>query len=132
MRKSLFTNFFICCITVGFTITAMAQNISVSPNQVTETTGQTTIINAGGVTITHSATQSIVAGSVACAAAGLHADNSYWRSFVLADFGITNDFNVITVEIGVETATGAGGTQPITVNLYTTDAPFPGGTLTLI
>jgi uncharacterized repeat protein (TIGR01451 family) len=72
------------------------------------------------VLITHSLDQSIIAiNSVSCNAGGLHTDNGYLRKFTLSDFGITGDFNVTNVQIGIETATGAGGTQPGTMNLYT-------------
>ncbi len=72
------------------------------------------------VTITHSASQAIVTGnSVACNAGGLHTDNSYLRQFDLSAFGISAVFNVTQVEVGVEQAVGAGGSQPLTVNLYT-------------
>lgn len=57
--------------------------------------------------------------SVSCNAGGLHADNSYWRRFFLAtDHGISLQYNVTSVDFGVENAAGAGGTQPITVTLY--------------
>src|SRR5690349_8293966 len=57
-------------------------------------------------------------------------DIHYWRAFLLSDFGITGNLDVCDVEIGVEEATagaGQGGTQPITVNLYTSDQAFPTG-----
>ncbi|HRI56725.1 MAG TPA: hypothetical protein PK170_06480, partial [Anaerolineae bacterium] len=74
----------------------------------------------GLVTITHSTSQSIVTNnSVSCNAGGLHTDNSYLRQFDLNAFGITDTYNVTQVQIGVEQAAGAGGSQPITVNLYT-------------
>lgn len=84
--------------------------------------------DGSAITITHSATQNIVSGnSVACNSGGLHTDNSYFRAFDLNSFGITFDFNVTQVEIGIETCTGASGTQPITVNLWTSSQPFPTG-----
>lgn len=84
----------------------------------------------GLVTITHSASQSIVTNnSVSCNAGGLHTDNSYLRQFDLNAFGITDTYNVTQVEIGVEQAVGAGGSQPITVNFYT--KINPAGALTL-
>ncbi len=93
----------------------------------------------GPTNLTESGTDTVTAGnSVACNDGTAHTDNSYWRAFTLADFGITGDFNVCSVEIGVEQATsgaGQGGSQPITVNLYTSDQAFPTGfpgSLTLI
>jgi len=132
MFNKFFTLSVSAFIALVFTGGLFAQDFSTNPNPSSETYGQIQYTPTAATTITHSATQNIVAGSASCNDGTNHTDNSYWRSFVLADFGITDDFNVTTVEIGVETATGAGGTQPITVNLYTTDAPFPGGTLTLI
>ena len=87
-------------------------------------TGQTVIPDRPATpdltTITHSTSQAIVPGnSVACNAGGLHTDNSYLREFDLPAFGITGPFAVSQVEFGVETALGATGNQPVTVNLYT-------------
>ncbi|MCB8916396.1 MAG: proprotein convertase P-domain-containing protein [Ardenticatenaceae bacterium] len=77
---------------------------------------------AGLTTITHSVSQTIVQfNSVSCNAGGLHTDNSYLRYFTLSDFGITADFEVVEVEIGIETATGATGSQPAEMRLYTWD-----------
>ena len=74
------------------------------------------------VTLTHSQSQTIVANnSAACGSGGIHADNSYIRKFDLEAFGITGSFAVTNVQVGIETAAGAGGTQPATVNLYTWD-----------
>jgi hypothetical protein len=80
----------------------------------------------GTVTITHSATQNIVSGnSVSCNAGGLHTNNSYIRAFDLGAFGITTDFEIVQVEVGVEQAIGATGSQPVTVNLYTWNPSDP-------
>ncbi len=87
-------------------------------------------------TITESITQNIVSGnSVACNNGVATTANSYFRSFVLSNFGITNDFQITNVSIGIESAIGASGMQPITCYLYTTSTPFPTGypsSLTLI
>jgi hypothetical protein len=74
-----------------------------------------------GRCITHSTDQSTITqfNSVSCNAGGLHTDNSYMRRFTLADFGIADTFNVASVDVGIEVATGATGTQPVDVNLYT-------------
>jgi subtilisin-like proprotein convertase family protein len=89
----------------------------------------------GLTTITHSASQSIVAlNSVSCNDGIGHTNNSYLRYFTLADFGITDGFDVQSVDIGIEEATGAGGDQPMEVRLYTWDPsdPFIFANLTLI
>ncbi|NUM43460.1 MAG: carboxypeptidase regulatory-like domain-containing protein, partial [Anaerolineales bacterium] len=75
-----------------------------------ETVQHTLNAPEGLTTITHSATQNITAlNSVSCNAGGLHTDNSYLRHFTLADFGITDSFDVTEVSFGVEQATGATG-----------------------
>ena len=120
MFKSTHFFFFAVLLFAGLIFTANAQDITVNPKPVNEQQGQVPISFGDSITITHSATQTITSGnSVACNAAGLHTDNSYFRAFNLNSFGIIFDFNVTEVSIGIETCTGAGGTQPITVNLWT-------------
>jgi hypothetical protein len=81
---------------------------------------------AGLVTITHSATQNIVSGnSVSCNDGFGHTDNSYLRVFDLESFGIFGPFDVVEVEIGIEAAFTAGGSQPATMNLYLWDEGDP-------
>ena len=123
---------------VAFSFSSFAQDFSVNQNQVTESFGQGTFLEAGGVTITHSVSDSVIVGSITCSAGGITSDNQFWRSFVLSDFGITDEYKVTLVDIGIETAISGDGTgvQPMTCNLYITDGtPFPGGfpgSLTLI
>jgi HYR domain-containing protein len=113
-------------------------------------------------TITQSSSQAITSGnSVSCNNGVGHTDNSYYRAFTLASFGISGAWDVQSVDIGVELASagvaapsvggkagfsksssqGSGGvkapnaTQPISVKLYTSSMPFPAGfpgSLTLI
>jgi hypothetical protein len=134
MRNTFFTLLFIWCLTLGFALITVAQDISNSNKEVQQF-GQIQYPPTDAITITHSVDPiNVVAGTgVACTASGITSDNQYWRAFVLADFGITEDFNVTNVEFGIENAlAGSGGQQPMTVNLYTTDLVFPTGTLTLI
>lgn len=88
--------------------------------------------SCGAITLTHSASQTITAlNSVSCNNGGLHANNSYFRAYDMSAF--LTGFDVCAVNVGIETASGAGGTQPITVNIYANSgALFPGGTLTLV
>jgi hypothetical protein len=89
----------------------------------------------GSQTITESTTQNIVAGnSVACNNGVSHTDNSYLRAFDLASFGITTDFDITDVSIGIEQSTSGSGTQPATMNLYTWNPadPFTFANFTLI
>ena len=85
-------------------------------------------------TITHSSSQAITPlNSVSCNNASGHTDNSYWRAFNMNTFVGGAEYNVTSVSFGVEEATGAGGTQPVTVRLYTNaGGAFPGGTRTQI
>ncbi|WP_131811144.1 proprotein convertase P-domain-containing protein, partial [Aequorivita soesokkakensis] len=77
------------------------------------------------VVITHSVSQSIVPGTVTCNAGGIPDENSFYRDFDLAnDFGISDDFNVSSVEFGVEEITGP---VALTLNIYSTAGPFPTG-----
>jgi len=118
---------------VAFSVSSLAQNFSFGGSQAVESYGQVYFSNSGGITITHSVDpDSIFAtGSLACRQVGTDftAENHYWRSFVLTDFGITNEYNVTLVDIGIQEAlAGNGGLQPLTCNLYITDGtPFPGG-----
>ena len=76
----------------------------------------------GSIVLTQSTSQAITAAnSVSCNASGLHAENSYYRSFPLSA-----DINVCEVQFGIETAAGATGSQPVTVNLYAGTGAFPG------
>jgi HYR domain len=105
-------------------------------------------------TITQSSSQAITAlNSVSCNNGIGHTENSYYRAFTLSSFGIAGQYDVASVDIGVELA-NAGGTvpppggaassisknnqklglgapsatsQPITVKLYTSSMPFPTG-----
>lgn len=85
-------------------------------------------------TITHSASQNIMAGnSVACSSDGgsTTTENGYLRTFVLEDFGIFGDFDIVEVSFGLENLSGVG--QALDVNIFTLDAePFIYDNMTLI
>ncbi|MEM1056271.1 MAG: hypothetical protein AAGI52_12165, partial [Bacteroidota bacterium] len=79
-------------------------------------------VQRGGTVLTHSTSQTITQfNSVSCNNGfSLHTDNSYFRFFDLNAFGITGDFAVSDVTIGVESAgAGSGGVQPIELRLHT-------------
>ncbi len=80
---------------------------------------------AASQTITHSQAFNIVSlNSVACPI-----DNDrYLRTFDLASFGIDDNFEISSVDIGIETSTP----MPLTINLYTLDGAFVFANLTLI
>ena len=71
--------------------------------------------------ITHSADQSILSGnSVACQGGGIPTNNSYWRVFDLNSFGIFSDWQVDSVDIGIELAEALnpGANISTTINFY--------------
>jgi subtilisin family serine protease len=73
----------------------------------------------GEVTITHSASQAVVAlNSVGCTpGGGVTTENGYLRHFVLEEFDIASEFQVTEVSFGIETINGPP--HPVTVNLFT-------------
>ncbi len=95
------------------------------------TTESQGVSSGGSITLTHSTSQTPVAGSVACSPdmGATTTENSYWRVYDLNAFGITGDFDVTNVQFGVENATSSGST---TVNIYTLAGPFNTANLTLI
>ncbi|MCW3813469.1 carboxypeptidase regulatory-like domain-containing protein [Micromonospora sp. DR5-3] len=104
---------------------------SMSPSNVKgETvTPQAAQTPADEITITHSASQAITAGnSASCNNGATTRNNSYLRTFTLADFGL-NGLDVSSVSFGVETNRG---NQPLTVNLYTLNGDLRYANMTLI
>ncbi len=86
-------------------------------------------------TITHNSSQTVVAGlGLTCQSSGITTDNQFYGVFDLAnDFSITTDWEVLSVEFGVEEVVGApGDSYPVAINIYTTDSGDPTGTLTLL
>lgn len=63
---------------------------------------------------------------------GQHTDNSYYRVFDLTALGVTSAFTVSKISMGIETATGAAGTQPATVRLHTLNGALTLANLTQI
>ncbi len=129
--KTNFTVSLTIIFTLVLTFSNFAQDYSSEQNKIPE----------HNITFTQSVDpDSIFAkGSLACrqAETNFTGKNSYWRSFVLSDFGMTDGFSVTSVDIGIQQAfAGNGGVQPLTCNLFITDGtPFPNGfpiSLTLI
>jgi subtilisin family serine protease len=90
-----------------------------APSAPVNETAEASPAQPGAVTISHSASQDIVASnSVACSPDGgiSTAENGYLRHFTLDDFDIASDFQVTEVSFGIENLTVA---QTLTVNLYT-------------
>lgn len=92
-------------------------------------TGLVTALSFAQTTITHSEDMETIDFVVGCAANdGTYTGyNSYSRSFVLSDFGITSDFAVTDVTFALSQLTGD---LPFSLILSTTDAPYPNGSLT--
>ena len=120
---------FILCGSMAF-----SQSFSTSTIGITESTTIENRSTDATYFLTHSTSQSIIQfNSVSCNAGGLHTNNSYFRVFDLAnDFGINESIDVESVDFGVEQATGATGSQPITVNIYTLSGPLLIANLTLV
>jgi N-acetylneuraminic acid mutarotase len=81
-------------------------------------------------TITQSTSQAIVDGnSVACNNGIGTTENHYWRAFNMNTFTGGLEYDVTSVEFGIELAqSGTGTGQPLTVNLYANHgSPFPLG-----
>lgn len=53
-----------------------------------------------------------------------HSENSYYRVYDMVGLGINGAFTVTSVDVGIETASGSGGTQPASVKLYTLSGNF--------
>lgn len=82
------------------------------------------------VSLTQNTSQTPTSGSsIACSAAGITAENSYYRVFGLADHGIAGELTVESVTFAVESAdAGTGTSQPGTLKLAIYGGT-PGGTL---
>jgi len=61
-----------------------------------------------------------------------HTDNHYYRIYPLSSVGITSDFEISSVDFGVEQAVSLAGTQPIQISVYTLDGDFLLANLTLL
>jgi hypothetical protein len=88
----------------------------------------------GNIEITQSTSQSLLGAGLAChnTGTGFVLENSFYRAFNLNSFGINNDFKICAVEVGILTAATNSGSQPLTINLYTSNPAFPNGVLTQI
>ena len=121
--------------TQGNQTLTIGDNILASSALATEATSITPPppkIDADQVNITHSTSQTITAGnSIACSPdeGATTTDNQYLRTFTLADFGITQDFDINQVSFGIE---NLSSTRDVTVNLYTLSGAFTYANLTNI
>ena len=86
-------------------------------------------------TLTHSTSQTIeIDNSLACELfTGIIKDNTFYRHFVLSDFGITSSYDITSIDYGVEKLVNAPGAgYPVTIGIYSVTGGFPSGSLTLI
>ncbi len=80
--------------------------------------------------ITQSTSTNIEQGdSIACNNGTATLENHYWRAFNMNQFTGGQEYDVTSVDIGIESAvSGNGQGQPLTVNLYANHgSPFPNG-----
>lgn len=78
--------------------------------------------------LTHSISQTITTGTVSCNNSGIaSAANTYYRVFDLNSFNITTNYNVTSIEFGVQHIYAYDGFYPITIKLYSTTQSFPAG-----
>lgn len=87
------------------------------------------------VTLTQTANNGITKNnSFGCVlSSGVTLQNSYYRVFKLADYGITTTLHVTQVEFGIQTAAAGGGagSQPATINLGSYAGTLGGTTINL-
>ncbi len=100
--------------------TGMAAEFSANPNSAGQSASFPELA-PGPNSITQSTDPvTITAGNSVSCNSGSHTDNSYMRRFILdTDHGIVNQFDVTSVDVGIETATSSTGAgQPIEIRLY--------------
>ena len=118
----------------AFSITAEAVSFSPASDSIDLPDARTlTGGSCGTAFLTQSNSQTITPGnSVNCNVDGaVHVENSYYRTYDISAF--PTGFNVCAVEIGIQSAVGAAGTQPVTLHLYAnTGGAYPAGTATLM
>jgi len=87
------------------------------------------------ITLSQSSSTAITAlNSVACSdnLTGYTRENSYYRVFRLADFGVNTAFTAQRVDVGIEDAEPGGSSQSFTVRLHTLNGAFLTANLTPI
>lgn len=87
------------------------------------------------VTITHNNSQTVLPDhALTCMFSGVTQDNNYFGVFDLEnDFGITEDWQIMAVETGIEDADNLlNGTFPLFIAAYTTDDGTPNGNLVFL
>ncbi|KAB2889495.1 MAG: hypothetical protein F9K40_19775 [Kofleriaceae bacterium] len=102
----------------GSTVDAPMTPIDAPPGNIDAALQTITLSQSGAMTIT-------ALNSVSCNAAGITAENSYYRVFRLSDFGVVRPFTAQRIDFGVESADAEVGTsQTVQVRLYTLNGTF--------
>jgi hypothetical protein len=106
---------------VGFLAVGAAQGAeyTANPNPPTVSTGGPYVPDLPNITQSVDPT-TVVGGSIACSSGGISADNHFLRRFFLnTDHGIAVQYNVTSVDMGIESVNVyVGTTAPIQVNLF--------------
>jgi hypothetical protein len=113
----------ITLLTLALAATAglSAQSFSTNPNITPGANSGTTIDRGPSIVLTQSVDPSTVdTGGVACWSSGTgeYRNNSFFRAYVMADFGVTADFQVTSVEWGQGSA---DDNNILNLNLWTAD-----------
>ncbi len=92
-----------------------------------------TTLMTGQINLSHSLDVATIESGVACGSSGAAtAQNNWFRAYDFFDFPeVTSDFEITQIEFGVGQV-DFGDTAAIIINVYTSDALFPTGELTLV
>lgn len=109
----------IIIVALAATGIAQAADFTINPNPANPPTGLPYAPDAPNITQSTDPT-TVVAGSIACTSGGIASDNHFLRRFFLnADDGITVQYNVTSVDMGIESVSVfVGTTAPISVNTF--------------
>lgn len=96
-----------------------AAEFSTNPNPANPPSGAPYVPDAPNITQSTDPS-TVAAGSIACGSGGISSDNHFLRRFFLSgDHGISVQYNVTSVDMGIESVNVyVGTTAPITVNTY--------------
>ena len=141
--KGYSTLFLLAATFLALPLTANAQNLALSADaleagpHVEVNHGPVAIWRGGGeVSITHSEVPDFLnpGGGVSCGNqdGGYTTQNSYYRLFDLAEFGITDDVTVTDVDMGIRITLNGNDPQTSTLNFWAVDGDFTTANMTLI
>lgn len=111
----------VAIVVVALAVAGLAQaaEFTTNPNPANPPSGSPYVPDAPNITQSVDPT-TLVAGSIACSGGGISADNHFLRRFFLnADHGIAVQYNVTSVDMGIESVNVyVGTTAPISVNTF--------------